>query len=178
MLELSVGKKRLYDEKSGKIITVPGESLKLEHSLVSISAWESKWHKPFLTNEKKTVEETLDYIKCMTLNQVSDDIYTKLTKADVEEIVEYMKNSMTATWFSKNNKEKPNNEIITSEIIYYWMTASQINLECQYWHINRLLTLIRVISLKNQKEEKMSKKDLYAHHAALNKARRPHVRKP
>lgn len=178
MLELYVGTRRYLDESNNKVITVKGDKLQLEHSLFSIAKWESKWHKPFLTEEKKTPEETLDYVKDMTLNEVDPGIYNKLTRNDINQIVAYMKDSMTATWFSKKEKQQLNTEIITSEIVYYWMVSANIPMECQYWHINRLLTLVRVISLKNQKEEKMSKKDVYAHQAHLNKMRRPHVKKP
>ena len=175
MLELKVGEKPYFDEKTSKIIRTGGSILQLEHSLVSISKWESKWHKPFLTAEQKTIEETIDYIKCMTLNIVKSDIYDELTKKDIDSIVEYMEDPMTATWFTnKQSTTKKDDEIITSEIIYYWIAEAHLPIESQYWHINRLLTLIRVSSIKNQKQTKMSKKDVYSRQAALNKARRPH----
>ena len=176
MLELYAGEQRLFNEETGKIITVKGEKLQLEHSLVSISKWEAKWHKPFLTDEKKTDEETLFYIKCMTLNDVNENVYKKLTSKNIKTIMEYINDSMTATWFSDSKNGKSNHstskETITSELIYYWMIALQIPFECQYWHIRRLLTLIHICSIKNSPDKKMTKKELYSHHAALNKARR------
>ena len=172
MLELSVGSVTVFDERTSKIKTIKGSPLQLEHSLVSISKWESKWHKPFMSEDPKTKEETLDYIKCMTLNDVDESIYKKLTPKDYKAIMDYIEDPMTATTFSKKDEQTSSHEVITSEIIYYWMVASQIPFECQYWHLKRLLTLIRVCGIKNQPEKKMSMKDTRAHYAAINKARR------
>lgn len=146
-------------------------TLCLEHSLISISKWESKWHKPFLSSEK-TDEEFLDYIKCMTLtSNVPDEAYDNLTKENVNEIINYVKDPMTATTFSKENK-RPSREIITSEIIYSWMITLHIPVEFEKWHIRRLLTLIRVCEIKNSPPKKMSKRDIMSRNAALNAARR------
>lgn len=173
MLELYVGERTVFDERTSKIRTIKGDLLQLEHSLVSISKWESKWHKPFMSEDnKKTKEETLDYIKCMTLNRVDPKIYELLSYNDIKTISDYIDDSMTATTFSKNSDQRPSREIVTSEIIYYWMVAAQIPMECENWHLKRLLTLIRVCGIKNQPEKKMSMKDTRAHYAALNKTRR------
>lgn len=146
-------------------------TLCLEHSLVSISKWESKWHKPFLSSEKSD-EEFLDYIKCMTLtHNIPDEAYTRLTVENVNEIAEYVNNPMTATTFSKENK-KPSREIITSEIIYSWMITLHIPVEFEKWHIRRLLTLIRVCEIHNTPPKKMSKRDIMSRNSALNAARR------
>lgn len=146
-------------------------TLCLEHSLISISKWESKWHKPFLSSEK-TDEEFLDYIKCMTLtNNVPDAAYEQLTKENVDEIMKYVNDPMTATTFSKENK-KTSREIITSEIIYSWMITLKIPVEFEKWHIRRLLTLIRVCEIKNSPPKKMSKKEIMSRNTALNAARR------
>lgn len=148
------------------------EILQLEHSLVSISKWESKWCKPFL-NQKKTTEETIDYIKCMTLTpKVDPDVYNHLSKKNIEEINNYIEAPMTATTFSNDKNGGRNKEVITSEIIYYYMLAFNIPFECQKWHLNRLLTLIRVCSIKNNPGKKMSKREIMDRNAALNAARR------
>lgn len=154
-------------------------TLSLEHSLVSISKWECKWHKPFLSENKKTNEELIDYIKCMTITQnVDDNVYDVLLNdgENIKKINEYIENSMTATVFNVNgiNKSGPvvhKKEIMTNEIIYYWMIYFSIPMECQRWHLNRLLTLIRVCQNKNE-NKKMSKADTMLNNAAINKARR------
>lgn len=172
MLQIIVPSSEFFNEETEEFITTNKQVLQLEHSLVSISKWESKWHKPFLGKEEKTNEQIRDYIRCMTLTQnVDPNVYLALSKENMQDISEYIENPMTATWFSKNNS-KPNREIITSELIYYWMISQQIPFECQKWHINRLLTLIRVCSVKNSPPKKMSKKAVMSRNKALNEARR------
>lgn len=147
--------------------------LQLEHSLVSLSKWESRWCKPFLSNNGLTNEESLDYIKCMTISKhVDPDVYNHLTKKNVDAVIEYINAPMTATTFSKDERGKHNKEIVTSELIYYWMIAYNIPSEYQKWHLNRLLTLIRICSIKNAPPKKMSKGEIMRNNAALNAARR------
>lgn len=149
------------------------QTLQLEHSLLSLSKWESKWCKPFFSNKDKTDEEILDYVKCMTLTpNVEPDVYTRLTVSNFAEILEYINAPMTATTFSTNQNNKNGREIITAELIYYWMIALNIPFECQKWHINRLLTLIKVCNIKNAPPKKMSKSDIMRRNAALNASRR------
>lgn len=173
MLEITVPGGEMFDEKKEEIIYVKEQTLRLEHSLVSLSKWESKWHKPFLTKSEKSFDEIIDYIKCMTLTQnVDSNVYSLLTKENVEEINKYIENPMTATTFSDNAGGKNNREIITSELVYYWMIALNIPFECQKWHLNRLITLVRVCDVKNQPPKKMSKREIMNRNAALNAARR------
>lgn len=152
------------------------QPLQLEHSLVSISKWESKWCKPFLRKEPMTDEEIADYVRCMTLTQnVDPEVYRYLTSENIEQVNQYINAPMTATWFTeeKNSRRKGNGgEQVTSELIYYWMIALNIPPEYQKWHLNRLLTLIRVCNTKNQPAKKMNKRDILKRNAALNEARR------
>lgn len=162
-----------WDEEKNEFVEPKTQVLQLEHSLVSLSKWESKWCKPFLSKTPKTSEETLDYIKFMTINQnVKPEVYEHLTTENVEEINNYIESPMTATTFYEDKNGKPNRETITSELIYYWMVALQIPFECQKWHLNRLITLIRVCNVKNAPPKKMSKREIMSRNAALNAARR------
>ena len=171
MLRITIPGREFWDEVNDEFVSYDDYELELEHSLVSLSKWESKWHKPFSTTDMNA-EQTLDYIKFMTVNSgVDPDIYTRLTQENIEEIRGYISNPMTATTFSKEQGGKRNNEIVTSELIYYWMIALNIPFECQYWHLNRLMTLIRVCSIKNAPAKKMSKNDIRRQNAALNAAR-------
>lgn len=173
MLEIIIPATEQWDEKNQEFITSKEQILRLEHSLVSLSKWESKWCKPFLSKENRTMEETIDYIKCMTLTQnVDDHVYNLLTIDNIKKVNEYISAPMTATTFSDSNKKGGGNEIITSELIYYWMISLNIPFECQKWHLNKLFTLIKVCSIKNQPPKKMSKKDIMSRNAALNAARR------
>lgn len=173
MLRIVIPATELWDRSTREFITTKGQTLQLEHSLVSLSKWESKWCKPFLTKDRKTVEETIDYIRCMTLTQNVDPyVYSALTNEHIEQVNKYIEAPMTATWFAEDKNSKPNREQITSELIYYWMIALNIPFECQKWHLNRLLTLVRVCNVKNQPPKKMSKKDLIARNAKLNAERR------
>lgn len=163
-----------WDEEKQEFITPKEVVLQLEHSLVSISKWESKWHKSFIHSKEKTDEEVVDYVKCMTLNKnIDSDVYNHLTQNNVHQIEQYIAAPMTATHFSKDEQKKTaSREIVTSELIYYWMIALNIPFECQKWHINRLLTLIRVCNVKNQPPKKMSRKEIARRNHALNMARR------
>lgn len=162
-----------WDEKKREFIEPKVQILQLEHSLVSLSKWESKWCRPFLSKPPVTHEETLDYIKFMTLTKnVSPDVYEHITRDNMEEINDYIDAPMTATTFSEDKNGKRNREIITAELIYYWMITSNIPFECQKWHLNRLLTLIRVCSVKNAPPKKMSKQEIMRRNAELNAARR------
>ena len=148
MLKITIPGQEFWDEEKEVFVNTKGATLQLEHSLVSLSKWESKWHKPFLGNGDKTVEETVDYIRCMTLTQnVNPSVYDFITNEIIGRVSDYIDDSMTATWFSKEDKSSPNREVITAEIIYYWMIALNIPFECQKWHLNRLLTLIRVCTV-------------------------------
>ena len=162
-----------WDEEKEEFVKEKTVTLQMEHSLVSLSKWESRWCKPFLSNTGLTNEESLDYIKCMTLSKnVDPDVYNHLTKANVDAVIAYINAPMTATTFSKDERGKANKEIVTSELIYYWMIALNIPFECQKWHLNRLLTLIRVCNIKNQPAKKMSRREIMSRNAALNAARR------
>lgn len=172
MLNITIPESEYFNEQTNEFITFKEQKLQLEHSLVSLSKWESKYHKPFLSKDDKTIKETIDYIKCMTITQnISDDTYKRLTKKNIDDINEYIGDSMTATTFSNLN-DKQSKEIITSELIYYWMISLNIPMECQKWHLNRLLTLIRVCNVKNAPPKKMSKREIMNRNARLNAARR------
>ena len=165
----------LFDENTYEFINVKTKEqvLQLEHSLISLSKWESKWCKPFLTKEQKTKEETLDYIRCMTLNSVSPDVYKHLTKENLEDIEKYINAPMTATTVNDGESgSKVGGEQVTSELVYYWMVALNIPFECQKWHLNRLIMLIRVCNAKNKTPKKMSKREIMSRNAALNAKRR------
>lgn len=160
------------DERQEFILPVT-KKLQLEHSLVSLRKWESKWQKPFLSKTAKTDEEALDYVKCMTITQhVDPDIYRLLSEENYRQINEYIEAPMTATTFSADKNGKSNREIITAELIYYWMIALNIPVKFEKWHLNSLLTLIRVCNIKNAPPKKTSKTELMRHNAALNAARR------
>lgn len=173
MLIITIPETELFNEDTQEFIKIRKQTISLEHSLVSISKWESKWKKAFLGKEEKTQKELLDYIKCMTVTpNVSDVTYLCLTSENLNAIKDYINDTMTATTFSNHRNGPPSREIITSEIIYYWMIALDIPFECQKWHLNRLLTLINVCSIKNAPAKKMSRKDAYSQQNALNAARR------
>lgn len=171
-LTIVVPGREFFDSKKNEFIEVKETKLTLEHSLISVSKWEAKWHKPYLSRDEKTPEETIDYIRCMTLNgPVDPKVYQALTRQNVEEIANYIQDPMTATTIKRENK-RPSREIITNEIIYYWMTALNIPFDpCQKWHLSRLMTLIEVCSIKNQPPKKMSQIDAMKRQHALNASR-------
>ena len=172
MIDIIIPEAEHFDERTMQFTYSKEQKLTLEHSLIAISKWESKFEKPFLSSEK-TTEEVIDYIKCMTITQnVSPETYLRLSAKNLEDIQKYIEAPMTATTFKKIEKRGGKKEIITAELIYYWMIAFNIPFECQKWHLNKLLTLIEVCARKNEPPKKMSRKEISAQHRAINKINR------
>lgn len=166
------------DEETGEIkVTFSGPEFQLEHSLLSVSEWETKYQKPFLSDKEKNVTELIDYIEMMVVSRESDAaLQDWMTQHHMNQIQEYIASSPTATWFNdrnQQNKRPPqSSEVVTSELIYYWMFSLRISKECESWNLNRLLTLIKVFDAKEKKPEKMSKRDIMNQNKALNAQRR------
>lgn len=166
-----------WDEEKQEFVEPEYKTLQLEHSLVSLSKWESKWCKAFFSKQDKTFEETIDYIKCMTITpNVNPEIYKHLTAENIEQIKQYIEAPMTATVLHEEKKNGSSRDVLTSELIYYLMIAHNIPFECQKWHLNRLITLIRVCNVKNALPKKMSKRDIMSRNAALNASRRAQLK--
>lgn len=174
MLEITIPDGELWNEKTNEFTYLSGQTIQLEHSLVSLSKWESKWRKIFLGPDEKTEEEVLDYIRCMTLtSNVDPRLYSCLSNDNVKQINQYIEAPMTATFFfDANNRPKGRRELISAELIYYLMTVYNIPMECETWHLNRLITLIRVCNIKSQPPKKRSQREIMSRNAALNAARK------
>ena len=179
MLSITIPDIELFDESTNSFSYVKGQTISLEHSLVSISKWESTWKEPFLSDKQKTREQTLDYIKCMTITQnVNPLLYKNLSKSIIDTVQNYMNDPMTATWFNKTpNQQQSKGRVITSELIYYWMIEAGIPMECQKWHINRLMTLIQVCNEERKAADpnnrnKLSARDMARSRSALNAQRK------
>ena len=176
MLQLEISGGEFFNETTQEFITTKPQKLLLEHSLLSLSKWEAKWKKPFFSKEKKTPEEYIDYIRCMTINNSKIDplIYDSLSAEDFKRIMAYIEDPHTATTIrDMPNKKRSRQRVVTSELIYYWMCASGIPFECERWHLNRLMTLIRISSIENNPDaKKMSKRAIYEQNRELNEARR------
>lgn len=172
MLNITIPELELFDERTSEFIYYGEENLQMEHSLVSISKWESKWNKPFLSSSDKSVEEIIDYVRCMTVSrEVDPEVFERLTEQNIKEINDYINAPMTATTFSDAN-QKGSREIVTSEVIYYWMITLNIPFECQHWHLNRLLTLVKVCNVKNSPPKKMSRQEILERNRQLNAQRK------
>lgn len=176
MLTVTIPGFEAFNQNTNEFVEVKETKLQLEHSLISLKKWEQRWHKPFLSDTEKTLEETIDYIRCMTINPgVDDEVYKYIPNTIIQQITNYIRDPMTATWFSDTGKvgaQKNKNEVVTAEIIYYWMISLNIPVEFQKWHLNTLLTLIRVVSVKNAPKESMDKAALAKQRSSLNAARK------
>lgn len=173
MLEITTLEDEFYDQKTNRFIQIPACTLTLEHSLISVAKWESKWHVSYFDTPDKTPAQDLDYIRCMVIGTVKNErVFSALSLDNIIMIKDYIKNPMTATTFSKKTKSSSKKELITAETIYARMFAHNIPMECHKWHLNRLLTVIRVCDLQNSPREKMSKQQTAAWNAEQNAARR------
>lgn len=174
MLEITVPANEVFNEETQEFIPSEETTLRLEHSLVSLSKWESIWEKPFLGKESKTEEEIFSYVKCMTLDsKIPPEVFLNLSEANFKAINYHIDAKMSATWFNeKATKPVGAKEIVTAELIYYWMIALNIPMTCEAWHLSRLFTLIKVCNQKNSPPKKMSKQDLAARNRELNAARK------
>lgn len=175
MLEIRIEGTEFWNDETEEFVTAEPCTLMLEHSLISLSKWESKWQKPFLSQAEKTLEETRDYIKCMTINKnVKATSYLALTRKDIAKINDYIANPMTATTFHtrEGQAKRGRGEVMTAEVIYFYMISFGIPFECEKWHLNRLLTLIKVCNIKNAPKQKMSKATAAKQQRALNAQRR------
>jgi len=173
MLRITVPETERWDSQREEFVYTKRQKLQLEHSLVSLSKWEARWNKPFLSREDKTTEEISDYVRCMTLTQnVPDEVYGCLSQENISQIEKYIEAPMTATTFSPDPAESGGRSIITAEIIYYWMVSFNIPFECQKWHLNRLLTLIKVCERKSRPARKRSQQEIAARNRSLNAQRR------
>ena len=173
MLKITVQATELFDEETSTFSTIGGFELELEHSLLSLSKWESKFKKPFLTDEPKTQEESMYYVEAMVLTRdYPKDFVLNLSKENITQINDYVESTESATTFGEMPERKGRGEIITSELIYYWMVAFNIPFECETWHLNRLFSLIRICNIKNSKPKKMSRSEIAARNRELNAQRR------
>lgn len=176
MLRITIPSTEFFDEDKNEFIMVKEQTLTLEHSLVSLANWESKWGKPFLSKERMTEAESLDYIRCMTTTEnVPPEVYQAIPDSTIKIISDYIAKPMTATWFSESSKKgkKNNSRPVTAEVIYHWMISFNIPVEFEHWHLNRLITLIRVCDEENKpNKNKRSKKSILDEYAALNNARK------
>jgi len=173
VLTLKLDEQEYFDETTKKFVKLGGIALELEHSLVSLSKWESEFEKPFLSQEPKTQEEALYYIECMIVSgEVPENLLSHLSQENLHEINAYIDSKMSATWFNEGGPQKKSNETITNELIYFWMNSFQIPLECESWHLNRLFNLIRIHSIKNSKPEKVNRQEQLQQQRAENARRR------
>ena len=176
MLTLDIAGTELFDESSNRFISQPGFTVTLEHSLVSLSKWESIWKIPFLSQEDLPQEQLLNYIDCMILSPDNvTNLFTRLTQDQMQLITDYISDTQSATTIHETSSGSHRKEVVTSEVIYYWMVALTIPFECQHWHINRLINLIRITNIKNAPESKtpkMSRAELSARNRELNAQRR------
>jgi len=173
MLKITIPLSEGFNEATGEFVIIQSFDLELEHSLVALSKWESEFEKPFLSKDPKTSEETLAYVRIMVLTpDVSPEVFGRLSKENVAAIDAYINRKMTATTFSKIAETRPSRDIITAEVIYYWMSALNVDMECQYWHLNKLLTYIQVINRKNAPAKKTNRREMLRRNNDLNAQRR------
>ena len=174
MLELKILGEEYYDDEKQEFYSENDQILRLEHSLVSVSLWEQRYNRPFLEADDKTQEETLGYVECMILDDIPENLESLLTAFHIEQINKYVESPASATTFvDVKSKTRGPKQVITSELVYYWMIAYQIPFECQYWHLNRLFALIRICNIQNNPDKnKMSKAEIAARNRALNEERK------
>jgi hypothetical protein len=177
VLELVIKGEEFYDNETEKFFTIGDDTVLLEHSLASVSKWESHFEKPFLSSEEKTPEEWFWYVEAMTLTPIfSRGVFLRMSKENIQEINTYINARRTGTWFNEGANQRRATETITAELVYYWMITLNIPFECQYWHFNKLLTLIKVCNLKNAPEKKMTAAEVAQRNRTLNQQRKEQLK--
>ena len=172
-ITIKVPAAELWDPVKEQFVSIKEQTLLMEHSLLSVDKWESRWKKSYISSENKTPVEVIDYLKCMTITKNVDPyVYYAIPASELKRIDKYISDPMTATTFNDRNEKRGRKEVITSEIIYWQMTQLNIPLEWEKRHLNKLLTLIRVAAIKSQAPQKMTKADIARQNKALNAARR------
>lgn len=177
MLLITLEGDEVFNEETQEFSSVGDIDLHLEHSLVSLSKWESKHEVPFLGPQEKTSEQILDYIICMIQDPlIPEDLFNRMKQNQVNQIQEYINSPQSATTFTKDPYERPSREVITSELIYYWLAAFQISFEVETWHLNRLFALVRIAHIKSNESQKggqkIPKHDIARRNRELNAQRR------
>lgn len=173
MLRIIIEGDEQFNEKDNTFSTFDDVVLDLEHSLISLSKWESKYQKPFLSTEKKPPDELFGYLQAMVITPNVDlDVLYRCSQENIDKIQEYIDSNQSATTFGMMPERRGPGEVITSELIYYWMVAFNIPFECEYWHLNRLFSLIRICNIKNSKPKKMSRNELAQRNQAINAKRK------
>lgn len=173
MLTITVPKTELFDERTEEFITLPPVVLELEHSLASLSKWESIVEKPFLGKTEKTAAETRFYIECMIVTpDFPRGIVQRMSRENLDQINAYLESAQSATRFGDMPKKSVQNEVVTAELIYYWLVAFRIPFEVETWHLNRLFSLIRICNAKNSPPKKRSAREIAAERRRLNEQRR------
>lgn len=173
MLTITVPEEELYNEVTSEFVTTEAVVVEMEHSLVSLSKWESKWEKPFLSGKPMTAEELLSYVEYMILTpKIPPGFSRRLSQTNLVEINAYIESKQTATTFGSLPEHKGKGETITSELVYYWLIAFSIPFDCQYWHLNRLFSLIRICNIKNSKPKKMSRNEMAQRNREINAKRK------
>lgn len=173
MLRIRIEGEEFFDEVDNTFSTVGDIVLDLEHSLISLSKWEAEFQKPFLGPGEKTTDEIMEYVHAMIMTQdVPGNIMKRFSADHLTKVNEYIESNQSATTFGQMPKTPGRSEIITSELIYYWMVAFNIPFECEQWHLNRLFALIRICNVKQSKPKKMSRNEIAARNRELNAQRK------
>lgn len=173
MLRIIIQGEEHFNEETSTFETFDDVVLDLEHSLLSLSKWESKYQKPFLSTGDKSREEIFGYLKAMVVTpNVDPDVLNRCSPQNIDTIQEYIDSSQSATTFGMMPERRGPGEVITSELIYYWMVAFNIPFECETWHLNRLFSLIRICNIKNSKPKRMSRSELAQRNAEINARRK------
>lgn len=173
MLRIIIEGDELFNEEDQSFFTVNDVVLELEHSLISVSKWESEYEKPFLSSGQKTAEEIFGYLKAMIVTpNVDPDVLYRCSQQTISQIQEYIESNQSATTFGSMPERRGPGEVITSELVYYWMVSFNIPFECETWHLNRLFALIRICNIKNSKPKKMSRNEIAQRNRELNAKRK------
>lgn len=173
MITIDLGTLEYYDSEKNEFVYEEGGKVRFEYSLKMLYEWEGKWKKAFLKGNKNlTTEEAVDFYIMMALDPIDKKF---MTGEAMETLSKYVNDPQTATTFAdgQNGNTSPSKgKIFTSEELYAMMITSNVPLDFENRNLNRLITILRVISVQNTPPKKMSKNDIYRQNAALNAERK------
>lgn len=173
MITIHFEEMEYYDEQLNRFYTLPPKVVNFEYSLAAVAEWEAIWKIPLLNTELGVDSDMfLSLAMCMSDDRELLEYY--LDDTEKAELHKYLSDSQTATTInsSQNGNTTGRGKVYTAEEIYALMFMNGIPIEWESRNLNRLLVILRIISIYQNPPKKMSQQDVMKQNARLNRERK------